>query len=97
MLFYIGTHTYIGARMFRTEMIPILKKAFSIKILNISTYKGYDGADILKFTFTEVDSLIIIRDFCKSISIKTNSKQHNRTYELYCIFEYSDDIYHLKD
>lgn len=83
--------------MFRTEMIPILTKAFSINVLNISTYKGYDGADILKLTFTEESILVIIRDFCRSIGIKTNSKQHNKIYELYCIFEYSDDIYHLKD
>jgi len=83
--------------MFRPEMIPILTKTFSINVLNISTYKGYDGADILKLTFTEESLLIIIRDFCRSSGIKTNSKHHNKIYELYCIFEYSDDIYHLKD
>ena len=56
-------------------MMPILTKAFSINMLNISTYKGYDGADILKLTFTEESILVIIRDFCRSIGIKTNSKQ----------------------
>lgn len=81
--------------MYTREMKPVIIKAMNYKIKNLSTYKGYDGADILKFTFHDNKELLVIRDFCKELKIETNIKL-NDCVELYCVFEAPDDIYPLK-
>ena len=83
--------------MFLKAMAPIITKAMAYKLYNIHTYKGYDGADILKLTFKDKEELIVVRDFSRALGFKTNTLKENTLTILYCIFEADTDIYSLKE
>ena len=80
-------------------MSSIIIKAITLNIHNLSTYDGYNGADILKFEIFDNGVLSELRDFCINNKIKYKVKipyTKNTPYELYCIIEIPDDVYGLK-
>lgn len=81
--------------MYLPAMKPIIMKAMDMDLKNLHTYKGYAGADLLKFTFHDNEQLVVIRDYCRSLGFKTSTKM-NDCVELFCIFEVPDDVYALK-
>jgi len=83
--------------MFLKSMIPIIKKAMDYKLYNLHTYKGYDGADILKLSFKDPSEMVVIRNHCRSLGHATNTLKDNSLTVLYCIFEPITDIYTLKE
>ena len=82
--------------MYQKEMKPVIIKTLDTNVHNICTYKGYDGADILKLSFHDNQELLMIRQFCKDRKIETATKMIHGDLELYVIFEVPDDIYALK-
>ena len=76
-------------------MRPIISKAMEYSLYNIKTYKGYKGANLLKISFKEQATMLIIRNFAHSLNIKTTVKINNKL-DLICIFDVPEDIYSLK-
>lgn len=81
--------------MFVIEMKPIILKAISVNLKNIQTYKGYDGANILKLSFEDESEMMMIRDFVRKHGYETNNDYKNKL-DLFCIFETPEGIYSLK-
>jgi hypothetical protein len=81
--------------MFVKEMKPIIIKAMSMDLKNIQTCKGYDGANILKLSFSDESAMIAIRDFTRKNGYDTNNDYKNHL-DLFCIFESPTEIYALK-
>ncbi|QOY53678.1 hypothetical protein HUE87_07085 [Candidatus Sulfurimonas marisnigri] len=83
--------------MYNDNMREIIEKSMDYEVKNIHTYKGYEGADILKLTFHDNQELLVVRDYCRSKGIQTSVKL-NKELELYCIYEIekNNEIYPLK-
>ncbi|MCW8894175.1 hypothetical protein [Sulfurimonas sp.] len=82
--------------MYQKEMKPVIIKSLDYSIKFLSVYKGYDGANILKFIFHDNQEMLVLRDYCRDMGLKTSTKMSEDGMELYCIFEASDDVYALK-
>ena len=87
--------------MYKESMKPVIVRAMGKKLKNFSTYKGYDGADLLKMTFMNDDELVAMRWWLKENKYNAVTKL-NDCIELICIFESPKDengepeIYDLK-
>lgn len=81
--------------MYTRKMKPIIEFALKYNIKNLSTYKGYNGANLLKFTFHDNEEMLMVRDYTRNVGFETAVKL-NDCVELICIFEEPDDIYQLK-
>ncbi len=81
--------------MYDSRMRPIILKAMDYNIRNLSTYHGYNGAELLKFTFHDNEELVVVRDYCRKLGFETAVKM-NDCVELFCIFEVDEDVYSLK-
>jgi len=69
-------------------------KSMDMKLKNIQTYKGYDGANILKLSFQDEEEMKLIRDLAREYGRKTNNDHKNKL-DLFCVFESSDKVYSL--
>lgn len=84
--------------MYVKDMQKIIHKALMYDIHNISTYDGYDGADILKFEIFDTSVVTLLRDFTRNAGFSAVVKmpvKSNAAYELYCVFEKTES-YSLK-
>jgi len=81
--------------MFQKDMQPVIIKAMQLPIINFSTYKGYDGADILKVEFRKQNELDVLVKYCRDYNIKYILDRYTMGI-IYCIFEQPDDVYALK-
>lgn len=81
--------------MFVPEMSPIIMRAMSMNLKNIQTYKGYDGANILKLSFVDESEMIAIRNYAREHGHETNNDYKNKL-DLFCIFEAPDGAYSLQ-
>ena len=85
--------------MFKPEMAKMISKAMTLNIHNLSTYDGYNGADILKFEIFDPSVLALLRDYCRNLGYACDTKmphKKNKPYELFCIVEQSEDVYGIK-
>lgn len=80
--------------MFVKEMKPIIMKSMDMKLKNIQTYKGYDGANILKLSFQDEEEMKLIRDLAREYGRETNNDHKNKL-DLFCVFETPDEVYSL--
>ena len=84
--------------MFNEKMRPVINRAMTRSLKNVNTYKGYDGADLVKFTFTDNDCLLYMRSYLIKDGYDQVVKM-NDALELIVIFESSidDSIYEIKE
>jgi len=71
-------------------MKPVIDKAMNLRLKNISTYKGYKGAELLKLTFIVNDDLVHMRHWLKINKYDAVTKM-NDCVELIVIFEIPKD------
>jgi len=82
--------------MFNRQTIPILQLAIQNNVINFSTYKGYDGADILKLEFLDFEKLKKVRTLSRSLGFLDNTLK-GALHELYVISNLPRDIFSLKE
>jgi len=81
--------------MYIPEMSDVLSKAMKYNLKNIHTYKGYNGADLLKLEFHDNEEMLVIRDYARKQGLEAVTKTTTNI-ELFCIYEQNDDVYSLK-
>lgn len=74
----------------------MILESLRYKLKNIRTYRGYNGADLLKLVFHDNSEMLRVREFAKKNDIKYVSKLNKDEIELICIYEVPDNIYSLK-
>jgi len=82
--------------MFVKDMENILIKAMEYDIKDIKTDNGYNGANLLRITFRDLEELKVFRQYICSQDLATNILPYNKKC-LICIFEPNTEIYGLKE
>lgn len=82
---------------YETGMKPCLHFAMELSLLEVRTYRGYKGANILKLSFRAEDDADKMVVYCQGHE-KIPKKSLNTSlmvWEVYCPYEL-EDIYELK-
>ncbi len=90
--------------MYHTYMKTLIKYCLELSLLNIRTFTGYQGGDILNIETDSKHDMELIKKYCHKLEIDTNVKYKNKVYNIFCHFgkdiykcEIDDDeIYELK-
>ena len=80
--------------MYNSYMKPLIKYSIELPILNLKTFSGYKGGDILSIESSSLKTIKLIKSYCHNLEIDTNIKSKD-TYTIFCHF--GKDIYGTKD
>lgn len=92
--------------MYNTYMKTLIKYCLELSIINLKTFTGYKGGDILSIETDDKKVAGLIKNYCHRLEIDSNIKydSRNNIYTIFCHFgkdiyamEDSDDCYELKE
>ena len=74
--------------MFNIDMKMLIKFVVEKDIIDIRTFSGYKGGDILSIISGNTEVIIEIKNFCEKLEVSTNIKptKYQDEFEIFCMF-----------